>query len=641
MVDYVLSMKNKKYNTLYKKAIIAGKNRNYKKAVTNLLELISETDKYPEAYLYLGRSYHALGKYEESIRALRYYINSVPESSAGYFFLGRSYIACKMYKFAVFHLKKALILFPDSSQILSYLAMGYLRLKRTDLALEYLEKAVELEPDNKTIYSGYLNSLFMQAVKTFHRGDFNLSRQMFQFVWDKGNRGILINLYLASIEKNSGNFDTALFHYNEAVKISPNDSLLLFRRAAMLYFTGKKEKAVQELTRLNIMQNAESFSWNNENINRFLAINYFQQKQFRQAVFYGIQFLHKDNSDIDIHLLAGESYRELGEWIKAKNHFQRAVELDRTKVESRYGLAVVYWQEGKWEEMLKVLNIIERYNPGNNISSYYTVLCKCKLNYPPSETIKALQMEIKKSNPDPFLFTAIGEQFIKDDYEDFSEKWFKKAIVLDPKHESAYSGLIKVYSLLKMKTKLSKSFKNYLEKYPDNRTIRGDYIQHLFNIENYAPAAVEIEKHLLYKKDDSKYQRLLAISYRKSKKYKEAVIVYKKLLRENPKNTNFLESLVFCLDKWGKRTTAVLLLKNSFSFIKPSLELLLIYGVLLYREGDTKNALKSFRSVLDISPKDWRAHKNIGLAYKKQGMDAFAEKYLRNSEKYRVSNGLH
>ncbi len=631
-------MKNTDTDKLYKKALDAGKKRNYTKAVQLLTELINETDSYPEAFLYLGRSYHALNRYESSIRTLRYYIKAFPESSAGYFFLGRSYLAYGLPKFAVIHLKKALEIYPDSARILSYLGISFLRIKRTDLALKYLGAAIEKDPDDTRIHTGYLNTLFMQAIKTFHRGNIDLSKQMFNFLWEKGNRGILINLYLGSIGKEEKSYDSALYHYDEAIKISPNDSLLRFRRATMLYHTGRRDEAVSELAELNITPDSESFSWTNEEINRFLAVKYYQQKHFRKAVFYGTRFLHADNSDIDMHLLAGECYRELGEKIKAKNHFLRSIELNRSGLEGRCGLGMILWQEERWKDMMKILKVIDRYDPGNMISSYYIALCKCKLNYPSSETIPSIQAEIRKSGPDAFLFTALGMQYIRDGSEDFSEKWFNKAIKLDQNHEAAHRGLIEVYNILHMKSKLTSAYSDYLKKFPENREFRGDYIHHLFEIQEYTDAAEEIEKHLLYKKDNSKYQRLLAISYRKSKMYNEASVVYRKLLRDDPGNQNYLESLVFSLDKSGKRSNALALLKGSFEYKNPTPNLLLIYGVLSFREENLEESLKSFREVLDISPKDWRAHKNIGLVYKRQGMDSFAEKYMKNSEKYRVGN---
>ena len=47
------------------KAIQIGRKRNYKEAISILTGIVCNTDNYPIAFLYLGRSYHAIGEYEK------------------------------------------------------------------------------------------------------------------------------------------------------------------------------------------------------------------------------------------------------------------------------------------------------------------------------------------------------------------------------------------------------------------------------------------------------------------------------------------------------------------------------------------------------------------------------------------------
>ena len=86
-------MDDSNYRELFREALEAGERRNYGRAARLLTHLVSHTDEFPQAILYLGRSYHALGRYDRAVLALEHFLKLYPGSEAGHFFLGRSYLA--------------------------------------------------------------------------------------------------------------------------------------------------------------------------------------------------------------------------------------------------------------------------------------------------------------------------------------------------------------------------------------------------------------------------------------------------------------------------------------------------------------------------------------------------------------------
>jgi hypothetical protein len=54
-------MRTKDYEALLQEALAAGKSRDYPRAVELLRQVVGGTDAYPQASLYLGRAYHAVG----------------------------------------------------------------------------------------------------------------------------------------------------------------------------------------------------------------------------------------------------------------------------------------------------------------------------------------------------------------------------------------------------------------------------------------------------------------------------------------------------------------------------------------------------------------------------------------------------
>jgi tetratricopeptide (TPR) repeat protein len=103
--DILVGMRDPDYSALFEEAIGAGKKRDYAHAVELLTRIVGATDRYPQALLFLGRAYHALGEFSRAAQALNFYVRGKPDSIAGHFFLGRVYIALEAYPEAFRHLK--------------------------------------------------------------------------------------------------------------------------------------------------------------------------------------------------------------------------------------------------------------------------------------------------------------------------------------------------------------------------------------------------------------------------------------------------------------------------------------------------------------------------------------------------------
>lgn len=620
------------YEKLLRDAIKAGQQRKYPRAIELLTRITSETDRFPQAFLYLGRGYHAVGRYDLAIRPLEYFVEANPDVSAGYFFLGRAYLALDIPSSAVVNFKRVLEFDPDSPQTIGLIGIAYLKAHRPEIAANYLGRAVELDPDNKMLYTAYLNALLVQAIRVFHRGDLDLAGQMLEFILERGRDGILLHLYLAIIYREQGDLERALDEYNRALEISPDDPVILFQRAVLFHRLGDTKRAEEELRDLDMVQDAEAFSWDSPNTDRVVAIQHFQKTQYIKAIFFAEKVLRNESKDVDMHLLVGESYRNLGEFEKAGNHFHRVLDVDRNRLEPRYGLALIAWQRAAWSELMAELDAIERIDPGNETGRYYAALCACQLDYPTEETIPGLQEQIRSSGPDAFLLSALGGEYVKAGMSELSEKWFQKALKLSPNHRPAHLGLLFLYRELEDADKTRETYENYLSIFEEDTETRRDFIHFLVDNGQFEQAATEIQKYIPVKKNDMRLQRLLALCYRRTERFREASIIYRQLLREDPKNEDNLRSLVYCMEKLGKRDEAVDLLEKALEYVEPSPSLRLIAGVLRYKADEFERALKHFRTVTELAKNDWRGYHNMGMVYKKQGIREYAERYFAKAD---------
>ena len=617
----------KKLKLKFEKAVNLGKQRKYSEASNIFLSITKETSEIPEAYLYLGRSFHSLKQFPEAVQYLNHFLSLMPKSPTGNFFLGRSLLSMGFAKNAIKYLKFAVESRPESMHANGFLGIAYLKSGRSDIALNYLEKAAESTSPNAGIYKIYLGTLFVRAVNNFKLGNYDMASQMFGFLISKNFDSILPYIYMGMIERYYNNYTKALDFYEKALEFSPSDNLLLYRRAVLLHKTGNSSLAVEELKKLNIEPEVD------ENI--YLAYQYFNNKKFHKAVYYANIALHEDNSNIDLHLLLGEANRALDKLEIAENHYNIAIKLDRSRLEGRYGLALLLWIKHKYKEMMVELNKIDISDPGNSISSYYKALCMCKANYDTEITIPSIQEEIRKSKPDCYLFNSLGEEYIKADLKELAEKWFLKSIVLNSNYVEAYLNLIEYYKDSEKDNKLMNTYKSYLNiNFDPEKNI--EYIQILYKSENYK----ETIKQVLFilPSTESKYKllRILANSYRFTKKWNSAIMTYRQVLLKNPENEIILQSLIYCLDKNKDTETAIELIDNALGYLKnPSLNLHLIKGVLCFKNKQFNTALDIFRSALNKNPNDWRIYNNIAIIYKEKGLIDYANQFFSRAAEYK------
>ncbi|MFP4362869.1 MAG: tetratricopeptide repeat protein [Spirochaetia bacterium] len=632
-------MRTAHYEQLFKNAINAGKNRDYQKAQKYLLQLISETDHFPSALLYLGRTYHALGQYEKAVAAFHYYLKTKPGSKPAHFFLGRTLLTLRRFTEAVSHLKQSLDDSDNRAETFSLIGLAYLKKKNPESAVRYFEKAVYIEPENKKIYTAYLNALFVNALQHFQGNDIELAREMFEFIIQNGNFGVLPFLYLAKIYRMNNNYSGALKNLDMAVEKKPNDKVIRCQRAEILMRMGQRDRALDDLKQTDI--NVEQLSGNTKDtyfLDQQMAFDLYKRGEYQKVIFYGKQMLRRNPSDIQARLMTGEALRNIKEYGKAKNHFMSAKALDKTMLQPRYGLAMVLWETGEYKEMYRELMGITQIVPDDTVANYYLALCAPKVGVETKLTIAKLQEVIQQEGPDPYLMEALGNEYLRGSRPDLAKGWFERAVSVKEDLQSAQKGLIHVERMQEDPDteQLLELYQKYSERFPKDKKMRHEYIALLIEEEQYETAITQAENQLPFEPDNISLLGLLAFSYRKAKKYKEAAAQYRQLLRQDPGNKKYLQGLIFSLEKQGKQANAAKILDKALDFIGYDTELTLVLGVLLYKSNKVEQALTVFRRVASESPNEYRSYKNMAIIYERQGQKEFAERFKQRAEKLKT-----
>jgi tetratricopeptide (TPR) repeat protein len=631
-------MRSPDYEALFEEALDAGKKRDYARSVELLTRVAGSTDRFPQALLYLGRSYHALGEFSRAAQALNFYLRGRPDSIAGNFFLGRTYIALEAYPEAVRHLKRAVERDPGFSPGYGLLGLACLKARRPDKAIWWFAKALEIDPQNKRLQVGYLNTALVLAIRLFYRGEFIDAARLFTEVLEQRRASILPHLYLATIFRELGRDNLALYHMDAASRISPNDPFLHLQKALILLAQGEKAGAAEEIRiGTQLLKTAGAPGGSPEDILRFITINLFKEKRYRETVFYGSKLLKAAYDDPQLHALVAEAYRNMGELLKAKNHYMRAIEKDRGSLELRYGLLAVLWERREFDLLLTEAARILQKDRADGPGRYFHSLALSRTGASIEQVLAELQQQVKARGPDPVLMSELGAAYVRAGLPELAEGWYIRAMKISPPDADSLMALADVYGALGKSDRQGETLLAYLEIHPEDRRTRRQLVRILLQADAFAGAAEQLALLLPLEPNNVKLKSTLAVCYRRTGRYPEALVLIKDLLSDSPDSEELLKAAVFCLDRMGARAVGVRALESFMKQHGESLSLILMLGVLHYQASSLSKAAETFRKAVSLSPKDWRANRNLGMVYRKMGNDIFAEKFLAKAAQYRAA----
>ena len=633
------SMGENQLQELFERALEAGRERDYPLAIKLLQEVLVQTDQMPAALLYLGRAYHALGDFNRAIQALQFFLKLDPESSEGHFFLGRAYFTLGMMSHAFQHLRTSTTLNGSFVPALGLLGLTVLKRGHPQTAVSVFEQALSLEPDNPQIFTGYLNALLTNGIRLFRRNRYEEARDILLFIRKHRPDSLVAHLYLASIYRELGNSRLSLYHFEEAAHLAPGDPVLHLQKAVLHLQQGNSSAAFEEMTGAMSLLGGEKISTQDvQSILRIMTIVLFQNQRHREALESARRVLRISYRDADMHAIMAESFSKLGELKKAKNHYLRALEVDRDRLEFNYGLAAVLWERGEYRELHAVLDRILRAHSDDEYALYYKALSLPCLVDDVQKTIPALQEQIRRSGPDPHLMNALGQEYLRADMPDLAEGWFKRTLKRSADSEQALEQLIEVYERMGDTSKLLRAYAEYLKAYPENVNLRKHFAYKLYEQRSYAKARTQLEMLLPYEPKNTEFRTMLAHSYRQTARYPEAILLYRELLLETPRDLDLVKPFVLCMEQTGNRDTVILLLEKAIKLFRKDTWLPLRLGTLYMSVGRLEKAAETFRLVIGIDPENWQAYDSLGVLYGKMGNNQFAERFSKRAVQLKAAH---
>ncbi|HOJ98852.1 MAG TPA: tetratricopeptide repeat protein [Termitinemataceae bacterium] len=635
-------IKTEQYRQQVQRALQKGKERDYPAAITILEELLYQSDEgHPEVLLLLGRAYHAIKEYGRALAAFREVIQMQPEDAAGYFFAGRTYLSMGMAQEAVWFLKKAKERNPEDYQILALLGIACLKARRSGEAVELLQQAVERGAGNSPrIYRAYLNALLVRGIKLCRNGEPDLGSQMLRFVIENGLNTPLPHLELGRVYREEGRLQEALYHYEEASRLAPQDTSIRWYRASLLMALGKSDEARREIERLRtIDEDIPHLSWTTELIDRCMIRSFIAEGAWQRVVQACGSFLRRYGPDPMVHAMYAEALRNLGNFETARNHLERAIELAPRQIELRYASLILSWQEENWQDLQKNLEVLKRLGGDPLIIQRFQALLHAQWEEDDKRVISELQQAIRDGGPSPELMFSLAERYLKVGLPELAMGWYHKTRQILPHYERAYLGELAAREaaleegLGGSSEELEQCYEEYLSLWPDNWKIRREYALYLIKSKKYEIAQRELQNLLVRETNNDSLKRLLAYTYRKTGKYREAAVLLKKLLQKNLQDTNLLFEFVFCLERSGARPYAYLVLEKAQHYYKNSFELFIKLGDLAYELHHIEKALDAYRAAAHLKDEDPLPYQRMAHIYRKQGIHEMALRYEQEAQK--------
>lgn len=630
-------MEKKHFDQQFAKVLKAGQKRDYTTAITLLEDLAArgyadfdvdsgvagarsarpESSGHPEIYLYLARSWHSLGSFSLAVVNARAFLARCPNDAAGWFFLGRAYVSLENYEKAVQTLRKSVELNPSSIDARALLGFSYLKARKPTIACSVFEEALTLAPDDERLNQGYLNALFVEAVRTYRRGKIDMARQMFTFLIKNELDGVIPRLYLAHTLRDLEYFPESISQYEAATKFAPEDESLQWYIVSVLLESGQTEAAGTLIDSLGGFPGDEPPSPKTVSIQ--IIKTHLENEEWNLASQAGRNHIKQWGSDAFVHALMGEIQRNLGKHEASLNHFRRAVELDPSNSAPWYGILILLVEAQNWHTLSTELPKADRAGCDKHTIRYYRVLCDAHLQADPKKLLPDLQNLVREHGAVPELMEALARSYFRLGLADLAVGWYRKVTLLENENEEAFLGIIACCEQLQPSEDLLDAQKTYLERWPDNTIIRQEYAATLAEEKQWAAAADQLER--VFSQDSSlESLRQVALYRRKAGQYRKAAILYRNMLIKSPQDRVLLANLLYCLDRMGESAMAANLAREANKAFKPDASSLLIEGRLESRRGDFQTALQVFRRVIDGWPNDPRGWEEVATMYGRLGV---------------------
>lgn len=395
-------------NTLLNRAMNCLESGDYQEAVRAFQKVLAEEPDTTEALWGLAQAYKHLGLNEQALQHYQEYVTRKPDDVEAFLAIAGVYCSMGQYHEAINHYYRALELNPSSHAV--YYGMGYAKLrglKDYQGARDDFLRAVEIQPSAEAFCAlgclHYELSQYQESISFFIQA-LNLQPDNMHAV------KAIAGAYYAI-----GQFQEAMSYYSKALVLDPSSEEIRYMLGLIKLFGLRDMQAAKE--------------------------------DFVKSPKY-IHELLSSHSENPYHWYQlGTALRVMGDYKKALQVYERAIQLQDSFAEAHWEIARVKQQLGSFNEAIKHFQkAIEQKVEFKQNSSLWS-----ELGYVYYETkryheaVHAFQQACMLDPNDYSVLYALGCTYKRLSLREQAIEYFKKAIELNPKYCRAHGGLFRIY----------------------------------------------------------------------------------------------------------------------------------------------------------------------------------------------------
>ncbi len=315
----ILHIAQNKYTTnnsiKYAKATILYKNNRLNssaKAIETLLKLDSLNKKY---LLLAMKISNAQKNYKKSIKYNKLLLLSDSTNSVFNYLAGKTSVKLKNNEKALQYFEKAVSYDTTYSNAYKWLGKIYDAFRDWDTSLYYTNKAIEIEPDNISYYTQRANT-------NYDRTHYYRALPDFEKVWQTDTTSSKISFKLGVCYLQIKKYDLANKLFLKSYSIDSTNYKINQYLGMSYHHLKQYDKAV------HFIEKAQQIIQPDKNIviilQSHLAINYFENKQYKKAIEYNkIMSKYRPQSASWYFYFVAESYFALNDFRNAKNYYDK------------------------------------------------------------------------------------------------------------------------------------------------------------------------------------------------------------------------------------------------------------------------------------------------------------------------------
>ena len=655
--DLVLGKDKFNLSGLLLKANILLKQNNIAAAKKIAQDIFLKQSGHVDNAVFLSSIYLNNKEYEDSIDVINKCIKKNPNNRDLKSILANIYFSAGKLGLAEVEYKKILDSEPDFFSHYLKLAMFYRKTNKDDKAEEVLRNAIENDKESvnrklalvnftqQTIGNlGAINELKKFIVDAPEMADLRLALGKFFIVenmlgeaektfksvvldFSEGSEGVKSRVYLASLYMKKENIEEAVNIIDDAIKVSPNDSEVLFVKAKLLLIKKDYEGAISQL-----------------------------------------RLVTKDDPEnIEAYLMLSDAHRANGELEQANETIKRAYSANRINVKGLIALARYHDKNKNSDELAKVIDQVLLIDARNYeaLSLKSTLLNKRKV-FAEAKTYAEQMIELYPDMPNGYIQSVppLLAENRGDEAVNLLEEGYKKA---DDKGE-ILELLVSLYTFLKKFDEATNTVQYAIREHGETaglymlqakiqvasgnnddaktslnkaKDLRPDWnmpylvLAKIYTAEKQNQQAIEVlQLGLVELKGDLELSLELSKNYEVLGSYNEAISVYEKAYEKNTDNVVLINNLTVILSEHRND-------KDSLKRAKQLADKLKSYGNnpltldtvgwVYYKIGDYAEAVTILKVVIEKSPTVAVFNYHYGMALYKNGDMTTAKTFLARS----------